>query len=271
MKLDIQLFSSTNKTEYYELSQYVASDKPTYLVDYNDDMSAIDTAIHGAKTQADLGVANAGIAQTTAENAQTTANTAVTNASTAQTTADSNTSKIGNLANLSTVNKSDLVSAITEVKNENITQNQNIEKNTNNIANFNLTSFETINYQNITRTGNGNLVSASNVYVAKNSDGSLAKIYGTIILGGVTQNGNITFQTSLRPSESLTIDSHVILATASDISPGIRNISSPAMTISTTGLVTIPYRYTVSGDDVRIFLHNSLLFIKDFGDIGIQE
>ena len=119
--------ASTNKTINYNLSQYVSSDKPTYLVDYNDDMSAIDTAIYNAKTQADLGVNNASTAQTTAENAQSTANTAVTNAGTAQSTADANASKIGNLANLTTVNKSDLVSAITEVKNENITQNQNIE------------------------------------------------------------------------------------------------------------------------------------------------
>ena len=36
MKLDIQLFASTNKTTHYNLSQYVSSDKPTYLVDYND-------------------------------------------------------------------------------------------------------------------------------------------------------------------------------------------------------------------------------------------
>lgn len=115
MTLDIQRFNSTNKTTHYELSQYVANDKPTYLVDYNDDMEAIDTGIYEAKTQADLGVTNASVAQTTAENAQTTANTAVTNASTAQTTADSNSTKIGVLADLTTTNKSNLVGAISEV------------------------------------------------------------------------------------------------------------------------------------------------------------
>ena len=34
--------SSTNKTTNYELSQYVGSDKPTYLGDYNSDMLKID-------------------------------------------------------------------------------------------------------------------------------------------------------------------------------------------------------------------------------------
>ena len=37
--------SSTNKTVTIELSQYVGTDKPTYLVDYNGDMLKIDNAI----------------------------------------------------------------------------------------------------------------------------------------------------------------------------------------------------------------------------------
>ena len=37
--------SSTNKTQTIELSQYISTDKPTYLVDYNGDMLKIDSAI----------------------------------------------------------------------------------------------------------------------------------------------------------------------------------------------------------------------------------
>lgn len=37
--------SSTNKTVTIELSQYIGTDKPTYLSDYNGDMLKIDTAI----------------------------------------------------------------------------------------------------------------------------------------------------------------------------------------------------------------------------------
>ena len=37
--------SSTNKTATIELSQYIGTDKPTYLSDYNGDMLKIDTAI----------------------------------------------------------------------------------------------------------------------------------------------------------------------------------------------------------------------------------
>lgn len=44
--------SSTNKTNYYKLSQYIGTDKPTYLSDYNSDMSKIDGAIHGVQETA---------------------------------------------------------------------------------------------------------------------------------------------------------------------------------------------------------------------------
>ena len=107
--------ASTNKTTYYELSQYVSSDKPTYLVDYNGDMSKIDTGIHTAKTTADGAATAAGNAQTAAEGAQTTANTAITNAATADGKATTANTNIGTLANLTTTDKTDLVSAINEV------------------------------------------------------------------------------------------------------------------------------------------------------------
>lgn len=61
--------SSTNKTPNYNLSQYIGTDKPTYLGDYNSDMSKIDTQM---KANADA-IANAtsaaGSAQSTAEQA----------------------------------------------------------------------------------------------------------------------------------------------------------------------------------------------------------
>lgn len=107
--------ASTNKTTHYDLSQYVSSDKPTYLVDYNGDMAKIDTGINAAKTTADSASTAATNAASDAANAQSTANTAVTNAATAQTTADGANTKIGTLANLTTVVKTDLVSAINEV------------------------------------------------------------------------------------------------------------------------------------------------------------
>ena len=115
IKLNIQRFSSTNKTTHYELSQYVSSDLPTYLVDYNSDMSKIDTGINSAQTTADSASTAATNAATAAGTAQTTANTAITNAGNAQTAANTANTNIGTLADLTTVEKTNLVGAINEV------------------------------------------------------------------------------------------------------------------------------------------------------------
>ena len=107
--------SSTNKTTHYELSQYVGSDKPTYLSDYNGDMLKIDTAINSAKTVADTATADIVTLTTSVSTAQTTADTAVTNAATAQTTANGAVTNIGDLTNLQTTSKTNLVTAINEL------------------------------------------------------------------------------------------------------------------------------------------------------------
>ena len=79
--------SSTNKTTNYELSQFIGSDKPAWLTDYNQDMSKIDTGVN---------------------NAQTTATAA-------DGKADANTTAIGTLSSLNTESKTSLVAAINEV------------------------------------------------------------------------------------------------------------------------------------------------------------
>ena len=79
--------SSTNKTTNYNLSQFVGSDKPAWLADYNQDMSKIDTQM---KANADASTTNAG-------------------------NITSNTNAIGDLTALNTTAKSNLVSAVNEV------------------------------------------------------------------------------------------------------------------------------------------------------------
>ena len=55
--------SSTNKTNYYKLSQYIGTDKPTYLGDYNSDMSKIDAGIHEVQETATTANQTAGSAE----------------------------------------------------------------------------------------------------------------------------------------------------------------------------------------------------------------
>lgn len=58
--------SSTNKTTYYELPQFISTDIPTWLGDVNGAMSAIDTALKSNADRADLASAAAGQAVNTA-------------------------------------------------------------------------------------------------------------------------------------------------------------------------------------------------------------
>lgn len=100
--------ASTNQTTHYELSQYIGTDKPTYLVDYNQDMSKIDTAIYGAKSEADVNSSNIG-------DLSTLSTTVKNNLVNAINEVEGETSSIGTLSSLTTTVKTDLVSAINEV------------------------------------------------------------------------------------------------------------------------------------------------------------
>lgn len=103
---------STNKTAHYELPQFVANDKPSWLGDVNEAMEAIDTGIYGAKSSADgaqqtannavAGVQSAG---TRMDGIQTQLDTVATQANQTATTVAGHTSSIAtNSANINTLN-----------------------------------------------------------------------------------------------------------------------------------------------------------------------
>ena len=219
--------ASTNKTTNYELSQYIGTDKPTYLGDYNGDMLKIDTAI---KNNAD----NITSAASDASSAVSTANTANGTANAAYTKSVENSQKI---------------------------------------ANFNLTNFDTISTFN--KSASGTIRANSQINTAINGDGSLAKIYGQITIDGVTNAtatpGDLTFSTDLRPADTITINGGVIgiaqTTTGSWITTYVKDF-----TIATDGTVTVKYdNSNVNNAVVRFIFINSLLFIKDFGDTPIPE
>lgn len=237
--------SSTNKTTNYELSQYVGSDKPTYLGDYNGDMLKIDTQMKANATA--IQSASAGV-----ETANTNASTALSKANEAKTTADE--------AQTSANSASSLAS----------TANVNAQSALNQISNFNLSSIETIT--NITTTVGSIDSTGSSIKVAKNTDGSIAKIYGTI---KVTLNGNtspftVSFPTSLRPSSNITFDNTVITR-LTDPSYNIRYMSVRSMSLDTNGVVTISHSGNSASMEDFIYLIPVLLFIKDFGDTGSSD
>ena len=75
--------SSTNKTTHYNLPQFIGSDIPTWLGDFNSAMTAIDSGINAAATSASGAATTAAQASTDAAAAQASANSAISSAASA--------------------------------------------------------------------------------------------------------------------------------------------------------------------------------------------
>ena len=233
--------ASTNKTTHYELSQYVGSDKPTYLSDYNTDMSNIDTGIYNAQTKADSGY-------NLANTADGKADTAITNAGTAQTNASTALTNIGTMANLDTTEKTNLVGAINEV-------NTKIDK-------FDISAFTSHSTSDVSSSQISNFGYAF-IETALNSDQSIGKIYGMLdytVTDGINKNVSITVSLpELYISNSFTI----FPAGIAQINGG--NITGVSMTLNTNNTITLSY-YSESNGSGKIILTPSIYFLKDFGD-----
>ena len=80
--------SSTNKTSHYNLPQFIGSDIPTWLGDFNSAMTAIDSGINAAATSASGAATTAAQASTDAAAAASSATSAYNAAAAAQQSAD---------------------------------------------------------------------------------------------------------------------------------------------------------------------------------------
>lgn len=240
--------ASTNKTTNYELSQFLGTDKPAWLADYNQDMSKIDTQM---KANADAATAAAG-----------SANTA--NAS------------IGTLSSLTTTAKTDVVSAINEVDaTANTAQgtansaaataaaNTTLINNLDDYLNLNNFTTPTINYTNATTIG-----TSTKIECAANSNGSLGKVYGQIRVRSTGTTFTITFPTPLRPSETITLNG-IVTHFYNDIDAGGTDTWTPvpkSITIATDGTATFTDNDSLANRMHRIFFNASVIFAKAFGD-----
>ena len=112
-----------NYTTYYELPQYVGSDKTSWLVVFNGAMAAIDAGIHEAKAEAD---ANALNIETLQSSLSTIAGTVSTQGTTLETLASTVTSLSGTVNTITsligngepTTQDKTLIGAIKELKSE---------------------------------------------------------------------------------------------------------------------------------------------------------
>ena len=252
--------SATNSTPNYKLSQYIGSDKPTYLGDYNTDMLKIDTNMKRISNKAEGAESGIASATATANQALENANTANTKATTAQATAEQAQTSATNAQSTATEAKE----TATEAK-ETATQAQTTaNKAESNIEKLNLTNFQTFTRNEMTVNNNSiNLSENTSITVASNADGSIGKIYGKIT--GQTSSSelvNVTIKTFLRPTTQITINPHGIVQKTDD-----RTFwGTCPVVIDVDGTVTFRAG-GVGGQPMALIYFDSLLFMKDFGDV----
>lgn len=245
--------ASTNKTTNYELSQFIGTDKPAWLNDYNQDMVKIDTQM---KANEDANEVTEG-------------------------KADTNASNIGTLANLNTSAKTDLVSAVNEVYNTAGTAS-NVAQSASETASsasqgvdavndyLNLTTFTDYNYDDNAIQKSGVTCTSGKISIARNRLGTLGKIYGRI--GGLNTvawgTGKITVNvdTGFKPDEDIVISPAGFATSGSQYD--VLYTTPVNLTIKTDGKVEIEFSTTDTGTNNRyqVILTPSLYFIKNFGD-----
>lgn len=238
--------SSTNKTTNYDLSQFVGTDKPAWLADYNQDMSKIDAQM---KLNAD-------------------------SATGADGKADANTTAIGTLANLTTTAKTDLVSAINEVDSD-VTTAQNTANSAStsaNTANTNIAKFNLTNKSTLTASTNKGTINASitNAQFATDTTNSIFKVYGRVYIDNLNgQTGTLTIkigETSLRPSTSYEINTGAIVFREYN---NVTDVVPRNLTINTNGDITITDTSSLGSGTMltySIMIPPCLYFNTDFGD-----
>ena len=248
--------AATNHTTNYNLPQYIGTDKPTYLGDWNSTMGAIDTQMKtnadnasGALSAAQTAQTNANSALSTAQGADSKADTAITNAATAQSTAD-NASSVATSA-LSTANSASSAASAAQTTADSASASAtSANTKADSIASkLNLSNVTTFNYSDITVTS-GSLTSGS-LTVAINSDGSLFKFYGAI----TGSNVNVAkIQTALRPTTDYTIN-----PAGHDTNGYNRSVN-----VKTTGEIEIPLGW--ASNATRAIYYPCLYWNSDFSD-----
>lgn len=238
--------SSTNKTTNYNLSQFVGTDKPAWLSDYNGDMAAIDAQM---KLNADA-------------------------ASTAAGGVSTNTAAIGTLSNLTTDAKTNLVAAVNEVdghadtasttaSSANTTANSALSKANALESALNLSTITTL-----VPTVNVGSIEYTTVKSAVNSTNSLGKLYGKIRVN--LANTTATSVTITLPNAfgAISENFNVLgMAMRQLTRPGVIQLMDDAgYTVNTNGSVTVTTGVFSDTEALEIFFYASLLFIKSFGD-----
>ena len=148
--------ASTNKTNNFNLSQFIETDKPTFLGDYNTDMNKIDDALEANKLNS-----------------------------------EKNNNSIGNLQELNTENKLNLVNAINEIYNE-AHPLFTLYNNLRNLVTWQMRN-KSIATENLTLASGSGTFEASDIKFNYTNAKNQFKISGTVILRQFTTSTMLEF------------------------------------------------------------------------------
>lgn len=188
--------SATNSTPNYDLPQYVATDKPTYLGDFNKAMLDIDTNMKSIDNKASSAESSVATANTNASQALENANQASTKADTAQATAtqaQSTATTAKNTADTAQSTATEAQTTATQASTKADTNAENIEK---------LTTW--VNAGSIIDSG---IQPGSNLNCSYNLELKMLSLYGRLNFERDNPNNIIlgTLPEAVRPTETRTI------------------------------------------------------------------
>lgn len=264
--------SSTNKTANYQLSQFTADDKPSWLGDYNSDNQKIDTALKSIDSKAESAETNASNANSSATQALETANQAntkangadtnATNALSLATTANDNasTAKTNAQTALQTANTANGLASSANSTAQNA--NTNATKALNGLNKFNLKNFKSYTKNDMVGINGLQITGDSAINIAYDDTATVFKIYGEINVSLTPgQEGQVRLQNSpFRPAQDIQIND-VGLSNCGDTSAFVN------MQIKTNGDIYI-LSWNPTGNIGQIGLFNILYFLDAFEQIN---
>lgn len=241
--------ASTNKTTNYELSQFIGSDKPAWLTDYNSDMGKIDAGIAAAQSTA-TGADGKGTA---------------------------NASAIGTLANLTTTAKTNLVAAVNEVKTTADTALNTASGAAGSASEAKDATAALADYlkmTKITNVGTSAVIAQTGtvndvfMQVAVNDAGTYGKIYGRAEFTSSStvgwQSMTINIDTGIRAGSEFTIST----AGIGNCSNGTMNqeLALVNIVVKTDGKLEIRFFSKYTGQRYMLLFPPCLYYFQDFGD-----
>ena len=254
--------SATNQTPNYGLPQYIGTDVPSYLGDFNKAMLDIDTAIKGVDNKATSAESSVATANANASEALEIAGTASTKADTAQATATSGQATATQAKNTAETAQSTAETAqatATQAKNTATQAQSDVTKALTDLAKFNLVNSQKIS--SVTPGSNVESVPDCNLTLVADSSYKVFKLYGRVSVKAIAKGYcEVSFNSNLRPSKQVVMQG---CGFAYDYDTG--GVGSDAqITIATSGKVTIRGNCAKNRYGNGMWLLNMLYFLDTF-------